>query len=269
MRWFIAGLLILVAVAQEPVNEEALWLDFLAWWRTQPHTVEDPQPGYCALRRLGADECERRFIILKRKSQEHLEDSQAALFDRVYSAKTPPFKSSPSQLLSALVEDVKPGTALDVHMGQGRNAIFLAQKGWKVTGFDISQEAIQAAKAEATRARVVIDARREGHEHFDFGKSRWDLIVMTYAWIPLDDAALLERIMSSLRPGGRVVFEHYRRPTCRPPEKGEWVPCANEMLKVFQRLRVVYYQETNDLPDWASRKSELVRLVAQMPAEAE
>jgi 2-polyprenyl-3-methyl-5-hydroxy-6-metoxy-1,4-benzoquinol methylase len=38
------------------------------------------------------------------------------------------------------VEARKPGRALDIGMGQGRNSVFLALKGWDVTGFDISDE---------------------------------------------------------------------------------------------------------------------------------
>jgi hypothetical protein len=49
----------------------------------------------------------------------------------------------PNQLLVEAVRHRKPGTALDVGMGQGRNAIFLAKEGWEVTGFDSADEGVR------------------------------------------------------------------------------------------------------------------------------
>lgn len=45
---------------------------------------------------------------------------------------------------------LKPGAALDAAMGQGRNALYLAQVGWNVTGFDVSEVGTAAARARAT-----------------------------------------------------------------------------------------------------------------------
>jgi 2-polyprenyl-3-methyl-5-hydroxy-6-metoxy-1,4-benzoquinol methylase len=48
----------------------------------------------------------------------------------------------PNAFLIKVVEGRKPRTALDMAMGQGRNALMLAQRGWDVTGFDISDLAV-------------------------------------------------------------------------------------------------------------------------------
>ena len=83
------------------------------------------------------------------------------------------FATEPSAILVEAVKDLSPGTALDAAMGQGRNAVFLARRGWKVSGFDLSAEAIKQATANASRAGVrstpsrpatptSISARRSG-----------------------------------------------------------------------------------------------------------
>jgi 2-polyprenyl-3-methyl-5-hydroxy-6-metoxy-1,4-benzoquinol methylase len=72
----------------------------------------------------------------------------------------------------------KPGKALDVGMGQGRNSIYLAQHGWDVTGFDPADEGVHRATAEAARLGLKITAVVTTFEQFDFGESRWDLIVL-------------------------------------------------------------------------------------------
>ena len=58
----------------------------------------------------------------------------AAIFDQIYSSSEPPFNAEPCAFLARAVENVAPGKALDVAMGQGCNSLLLARKGWQVTG---------------------------------------------------------------------------------------------------------------------------------------
>lgn len=92
------------------------------------------------------------------------------------------------------------GTALDVGMGQGRNALYLAQQGWTVTGFDPAEKAVAVAQAQAKALGVTLETRIEGDETFDFGQNRWDLVVLSY--VSLRD--LVPKIVASLKPGGLV-----------------------------------------------------------------
>jgi len=57
-------------------------------------------------------------------------------------------------------------------MGQGRNTIFLARKGWKAVGFDPAEDGLDAAREAAARAGVTIEAIESTHEAFDFGTDR-------------------------------------------------------------------------------------------------
>jgi hypothetical protein len=66
-----------------------------------------------------------------------------------------------------MIRDLPPGRALDVGISQGRNAIFLAQHGWKVTGFR------SAPFWQALALKLIV----QGSEAFDGGESRWDLVV--------------------------------------------------------------------------------------------
>ncbi len=93
-------------------------------------------------------------------------------------------------------------------MGQGRNALYLASKGWQVTGFDIAEKGLEAAQEAAAKRGLHISTVKSGYEGFDFGHEQWDLIVFSYAWVPLADPALVQRVRAALRPGGLVVIEH-------------------------------------------------------------
>ncbi len=94
-------------------------------------------------------------------------------------------------------------------MGQGRNAVALAQAGWAVTGVDVSGEAVAAAGRNADKAGVKITGVKSDYASFDLGRDAWDLVVMVFAWAPVDEPAFVERIRASLKPGGLVVFENF------------------------------------------------------------
>jgi SAM-dependent methyltransferase len=67
-------------------------------------------------------------------------------WNREFERGTPTLRTAPSKLLIEVTQGRKPGTALDLGMGQGRNAIYLAGQGWDVTGVDISDVAVEQAK---------------------------------------------------------------------------------------------------------------------------
>ncbi len=152
------------------------------------------------------------------------------------------------------------GTALDVGMGQGRNALFLAQQGWTVTGFDPAEKAVAAAQAQAKALGVTIDTRIEGDETFDFGQNRWDLIVLSY--VSFRD--LVPKIVSALKPGGLVVVEGFHRDATKNSSIGGGVVFdTNELLTLFGELRVLQYEDAAAVGDFGKRDTRVVRLAAQ------
>jgi len=90
------------------------------------------------------------------------------------------FNLKPNKLLAETINGITPGTALDVATGEGRNAIFLAQKGWKVIGFDIANEALDSIQKRAKQQNLKINTVHASREDFDFGTNKWDLVVLCY-----------------------------------------------------------------------------------------
>ena len=94
------------------------------------------------------------------------------------------WSAEPNLFLPPLVEDLKPGTALDVACGEGRNALWLARQGWSVTGVDFSPVAIDKAKAIAGGTDVawlVDDVTAMDMEE------QFDLVMVFYLHLPPDD----------------------------------------------------------------------------------
>jgi SAM-dependent methyltransferase len=169
------------------------------------------------------------------------------------------FNHQPNRLLVETVRGRKPGRALDVMMGQGRNAVYLATQGWKVTGVDISNEGMRLAREAAAAQHVSIDTVDADIDHYDFGTSRWDLVTMIYAGESME---MIGKIKPSLRPGGLFVVEYFLAgPTscCGGFERGQPAPLfAGDPAWEILRDEVV-----EDAPDWATDKAQLVRFVAR------
>ena len=73
-------------------------------------------------------------------------------WNRILTSEKPTFNTQPNAFLVEMVKGRAPGAALDVGMGQGRNALYLAQQGWAVTGFDPADKAVAQANATAAES---------------------------------------------------------------------------------------------------------------------
>ena len=166
----------------------------------------------------------------------------------------------PSALLVAAIEGRKPGKALDIGMGQGRNAVFLAEKGFDVTGVDLSDVGVEQAKASASARNVKLTAVVSDIDKFDFGTEQWDLITSFYmhAWHRRSPTDVPKRIYEALKPGGLLVIEGF----AEPPNK---VGLQTEQLaKQFGRMRILRNELVTDYPAWyVPERVPLVFFVAE------
>ena len=92
-------------------------------------------------------------------------------YNAIYSdeAEQATFNHAPNAFLVEFAKTLKPGRALDVGMGQGRNAIYLAQQGWQVTGFDLSDAGVKIAREQAAKFQVSVTAVVADAAAYDFG----------------------------------------------------------------------------------------------------
>ena len=203
-----------------------------------------------------AAEIDRRIRVI----QESGRRLEVDMWNRMLTAPNPAFNVQPNAFLVRAVKGVRPGAALDYGMGQGRNAIYLAQQGWTVTGFDPAEKAVALAQDNARQLGVKLTALTVGDEQFDFGKAQWDLIVLSY----VSFRATMPRIVESLKPGGLVVVEAFHRDSLKNgPIGGGVVWDTNELLKLFERFRVIVYEDVEDKSDFGKGTNRVVRLLAQ------
>ncbi len=251
-------LMLLLCAFTLQTDSERVWKDFLDWYKLQPNPslpVDSPRDWAKELAATGmpADEVTERVNIVQSMVGRRTE-ARTIFFNKVYSAPSKWFVDKPSVILRSVLETLPPGKALDVAMGQGRNTIFLAQKGWEATGFDLAEDGLKAARDTAAKAGLKIRTQVADVSGFDYGKEQWDLIVMTYAFAPVGNPGYLERIRTALKPGGLVVFEATH----------DGSGPANGLIRAFLGFRILHFEDVKTPPEWdqGGRDVRVLRLVA-------
>lgn len=261
-RFFVLFFLALaLAAAAQDTELDSAWERFENWVRTTPaHTERPARPlreAYIA--KLAADglspEAAERQVDLIFKTTPPRERRRALVYwDAMFKFGGGPDR--PLRLMTDVVREMPPGRAVDVAMGNGRNAVFLASLGWKVTGYDISPTGIALARERAARLGAEIEFVQAGHREFEFGRDRWDLIVLSYLVADPGDLETVfgTRLWDSLRPGGRIVCE------------GNFCePLLQNLLPLKLRgLRLERYTDTDDFRDgWGADnlKGRVIRAV--------
>jgi SAM-dependent methyltransferase len=187
--------------------------------------------------------------------------SESKAYDEIYSNQPEMFSAAPNAFLVRTIAGRKPGRALDVGMGQGRNALWLAAQGWHVTGFDISPVGIDEARREAAKRGLRIDATVKAYEDFDWGREKWDLIVFSYFF----PKAALPKVWTALRPGGVILVEGFHIDTAKVRPLGGGYR-NNELFEVLRAYRMLVYEDAEDRQEWGlpyGSTNRLVRVLAQ------
>ncbi len=185
---------------------------------------------------------------------------ETEIWNERYSSKGFIFGTKPVKFLKENIELLPLGRAFVVAMGEGRNAVFLAQKGFLVEGCDFSSVAVEKSKKLAKKKKVEIDAFVADLADYKLKKNRYDLITCFY-YLQRD---LIPQIKDALRIGGRIIFETYSidqltlGPDARGPKNKDYLLKHNELLDFFRDFRVVLYEETV-----IDGKKAVARLIAE------
>jgi SAM-dependent methyltransferase len=251
--------------AQLSPADQQIFEAFRTWMTGNPDSMKgDVEVNYRnELKRQGVapSEIDRRLKVIDDVANR----MEADRWNRILTAAKPSFNTKPNAFLVDMVRDVKPGAALDVGMGQGRNAIYLAQQGWTVTGFDPADRAVAAAREEAARVGVKLTALVARDDQFEFKKDAWDLVVLSY----VGGREYPDRVFDTLRPGGIVIVEAFHKDATRTGPIGRNVVFdTNELLTLFGRFRILRYEDTDATADFGLQRMRVVRLCAQKPASA-
>ncbi len=180
--------------------------------------------------------------------------SAAEVWNARYAGEKYLFGKEPALILKNHLSVLKRGKALDIAMGEGRNAVFLAANGFEVEGNDASSVAIEKAKKLAAEKGVTIDAKTQNLDFFLMPLMKLDTIVMTYF---RPQARFFSEVRRGLVAGGTFALEAYLVDHLRhqnPPNPNiDFDECykPNEVLGHLQNhFQVLYYREIPDGNTW-------------------
>jgi SAM-dependent methyltransferase len=116
------------------------------------------------------------------------------------------FGAEPNRFLVAEVEELAPGRALDLACGAGRNAVWLAERGWAVTGVDFSEVALANAQRLAAERGVEVEWTAADLREWEPAGETYDLVAVLYLQLPAAERrVVLARAAEAVAPGGTLL----------------------------------------------------------------
>ncbi|MFC5187688.1 class I SAM-dependent methyltransferase [Actinomadura harenae] len=131
-------------------------------------------------------------------------------WDERYSGRDLVWSADPNRFVAEECAGLAPGRALDVACGEGRNALWLAELGWTVTGVDFSAVAIARARELAETRGISAEFLVEDVIAWEPPSEAFDLVVIAYLQLP-EIGGVLARASEALAPGGVLVFVGHDR----------------------------------------------------------
>jgi len=166
-------------------------------------------------------------------------------WDERYSDSEYIYGKEPNEFLSQHLDQLPPGHILSLAEGEGRNAVFLAKKGRKVTAVDSSTVGLEKAIKLAHENSVSIETVCADLAHYQLAKNAYDGIVSIFCHVPADARKFLySQLASAIKPGGVFLMEAYTpaqigKGTGGPPV-AEFTTSLDEMQNYLQEFEILH-----------------------------
>jgi len=195
------------------------------------------------------------------------------MWDERYSQEEYVYGTEPNDFLRQHVDAIPKGRVLSLCEGEGRNAVFLATKGYTVTGVDSSSIGLAKAQKLATARGVSITTELADMADFSIAQNTWDGVVSIFCHIPPAMRAELHRqVVAGLKPGGVLVLEAYTPDQLAlgtgGPKVKEMTMTAEDLRRELEGLEFDLVQELErDVTEgiFHTGKGAVVQLIARKP----
>ena len=133
--------------------------------------------------------------------------SKRQMWNERYANKALVWSAGPNELFAREVQDLKPGKALDIACGEGRNAIWLAERGWDVTAIDFSDVAIEKGRQIAVKRGANVNWMTEDVCSWRLPKHEFDLVAVLYLHTDSKERQQwLDNVINSVKPSGTFIY---------------------------------------------------------------
>jgi SAM-dependent methyltransferase len=133
-------------------------------------------------------------------------------WNRRHGEAGPLFGVDPNRFLVAEVDGLAPGRALDLACGAGRNAVWLAERGWTVTGVDFSDAALENARRLSAERGVEVEWVQADVREWTPPAAAYDLVAILYLQIPADERRVVHgRAAAAVASAGTLLVVGHDR----------------------------------------------------------
>jgi SAM-dependent methyltransferase len=190
---------------------------------------------------------------------DHQHEGQTApeFWEDFYAAGKAPWSGNPNPLVVREAEQLPPGNALDLGCGQGDDAIWLARRGWTVTGVDIAAAALVRAAQRAEAAGVDTITWQQHDLAATFPEGSFDLVTAAYLHSPVElpRSEILRRAAAVVAPGGTLLIVGHAG---FPPGSGHdhmEMPTTVEVMSDLQLdLTTTWRLDTSTVVTWTAER---------------
>lgn len=190
-------------------------------------------------------------------------------WDQRYASTDRLFPREPDAILIELVDQLRPGRALDLGAGEGRNSLWLARQGWQVTAVDLSQVALSRLAAEAVAEHLAVSTVHADISDYLARAEQFDLVVVANIHpTPEQRARLLAAAAAAVAPGGYLylIGHHVDSLGLAGPPDAERLYTEERLAGAFPGLDVLRIERREraseglrpphcDILAWATRRT--------------
>ncbi|WP_103072543.1 class I SAM-dependent methyltransferase [Aquimarina sediminis] len=163
------------------------------------------------------------------------------------------YGKDPNVFFKEWLPKFNPGSIVMPADGEGRNGVFAAQSGWKVTSFDLSIEGKSKALHLAKESNVTLDYIVGNLNELQFEKETFDAIGMIYAhFLAEHKSSFHKKLDTFLKPGGIIIFEAFSKshlpykkanPKVGGPRDINELYSKEEITEDFKNYEVLHLEE--------------------------
>jgi len=206
-------------------------------------------------------------------------DSERARWNERFSVEHYLFGTEPNEFLASQAHLLRPDmSVLSVADGEGRNGVWLAGRGLRVTSFDLSKVGVEKAQALAARQGVKIETSVADVNDWDWDARQFDLVVVVFVQfmtVP-ERERFFAGTVRALAPGGLLMLQGYTPGQLEyatgGPKKVEQLYTAELLRAAFAGLEILHLREHEDMMSEGSGHqgmAALIDLVARKPLQSD
>ena len=192
------------------------------------------------------------------------------MWDQRYAESEYVYGTNPNEFFKKELDTLTPGKLLLPAEGEGRNAVYAAEKGWIISAFDQSEEGRKKALRLAANSDVTIDYQIRDLEALDYTPGHFDAIALVFVHSSSIKRRQIHRsFIRFLKPGGTLILIGYSKDQLKydsgGPKEESMLFSEVELMEDFSELQINSIGKIETMieeGDFHSGKASVIQLVA-------